>query len=137
MASSDLSTPADDRGDVVLGWLVKITLVLAVLGIVAFDGISIATARLSVEDQGNEAARTASETWERTHDANASYASASAAATEANPLNEIDPKSFRLDPDGTAHLTITREAATIVAHHIGPLRTFCTVDVDAQGRSTA
>jgi hypothetical protein len=137
MARSDLRGPGSDRGDIVLGWLVKITVVLAVLGVIAFDGISIGTTKMSVEDQGDTAARAASETWLRTHDARESLASATQTATEANPLNVVVPESFRVDADGTAHFTMEREASTIVAQHIGPLHSICLVDASAIGRSTA
>ncbi len=137
MASSDLRTVATDRGDIVMGWLVKVTVVLALIGVVAFDAISIGTTRLSVEDQGNVAARTASENWQRTHDANDALAAASQAATEQNPLNVVVPSTFRVDLDGTAHFTMEREASTLVAHYVGPLRRLCLVDAAAEGRSTA
>ncbi|WP_460459378.1 hypothetical protein [Angustibacter peucedani] len=137
MASCDLRTPTSDRGDIVLGWLVKIVVILAVFGVVAFDAISIGTTKMSVEDQGDTAARAASETWQRTHDARASLADAQKAAAEANPLNVVVPESFAVDADGTAHFTIEREASTLVAQHIGPLRKVCLVDAAAIGRSTA
>ena len=43
----------------------------------------------------------------------------------------------RVDPDGTAHLTVRRVASTIVAHYIPPVRTWCDLRVQGVGRSTA
>ncbi len=136
MTGSDSLAPGD-RGDIVLGWLVKITLVLAVVGAAAFDAISIGTTRMTVEDQGDTAARAASETWLRTRDAKASLDAATQSATEANPLNVVVPSSFRVDADGTARFTIERVASTLVVRYIGPLRKVATVDAPAIGRSTA
>lgn len=137
MASRHHDAAADDRGDVVLAWLVKLTVVLALLGVVAFDAVSIGTTRLSVQDQGDAAARAASETWLRTRDANQSFKAATAAATEANPLNVVVASTFRVEPDGTARFTIERRASTLVVRYIGPLRKVAVVDAPAAGRSTA
>ncbi len=137
MASSDLRTSSGDVGGIVLGWLTRLTVVLAVVGLVAFDGISIVSSRLSLEDVGDTAARSASETWERTHDIQAALASAQQTATEANADTTVVPDSLSVDPDGTAHLTVRRVASTIVAHYIPPVRTWCDLRVQGVGRSTA
>lgn len=137
MARSDRPDPGDDRGDIVLGWLTRVTLVLAVLGVIAFDAISIGTTRMTVQDQGDAAARAASETWLRTHDANASLAAATQSALEGNPLNVVIATSFRVEPDGTARFRIRRQASTLLVQRIGPLRKIATVSAPATGRSTA
>lgn len=137
MVSSDLRTPSGDVGGIVLGWLTRLTVVLAVVGVIAFDGISIVTSRLSLEDAGNQAARSASETWQSTHDIRAALASAQRAATEANADTTVVTDSLSVDADGTAHLTVTREASTLVARHIGPMRHWCDLRVQGVGKSTA
>lgn len=101
-----------------LGWLTKVVVILAVAGIFAFDGISIATARLSVEDQAAAAALTASETYRQAGDVQAAYDAAVADATEANPLNSVVPTSFRAEPDGTVTLDVQRTASTLVLRHV-------------------
>jgi Flp pilus assembly protein TadG len=137
MASSDLRRTSGDAGGIVLGWLVRLTVVLAVMAVVAFDGISIVTSRLSLEDAGNQAARSASETWQSTHDIRAALASAQQAATEANADTSVVTDSLSVDADGTAHLVVTREASTLVAQHIPPMRSWCELRVRGTGRSTA
>ena len=137
MVSSDLRTPSGDAGGIVLGWLTRLTVVLAVVGVIAFDGISIITSRLSLEDAGNQAARSASETWQSTHDIRAALASAQRAATEANPDTTVVTDSLSVDADGTAHLVVTREASTLVAQHIAPLRHWCDLRLPGVGKSTA
>ena len=137
MVSSDLRTPSGDVGGIVLGWLTRLTVVLAVVGLIAFDGISIISSRLSLEDVGDQAARSASETFERTHDIRAALASAQQTATEANADTTVVTNSLSVDPDGTAHLTVVREASTLVAHYIPPMRSWCDLRVQGEGRSTA
>lgn len=136
MVSTDLRTPSGDAGGIVLGWLTRLTVVLAVLGVIAFDGISVVSARMSLEDAGTTAAQSASETWQRTHDIRAALASAQRSATEANADTTVVDNSLSVDADGTAHLTVTRVASTIVARHIGPLRRWCTLQVRADGKGT-
>ena len=129
-------TPSGDAGDIVLGWLTRVVVALALLGLVAFDGISIVSSRISLEDVGDQAARSASDTWERTHDIQAALKSAQDTATEANAETTVVPTSLSVDPDGTAHLTVTKVALTVVAHHIPALRGLYHLHVEGAGRST-
>lgn len=125
-----------DRGDIVLGWITKIVVLFGVAGLVLFDAISIGSTYVTMSDQGAYAAREASETWQREKgDVNQAFAAAQQAAESQNALNEIDPDSFVVDPDGTAHVTITREASTVLVHRIGAIRDWATLTRTASGRS--
>jgi hypothetical protein len=137
MAKTYRDEPVRDEGGIVLGWLTKLAVSLAIVGVVLFDVISVATAKMSVEDQGAAAAFTASDTFARTHDAKQSLDSAQKAVAESNPTNVLDVNTFRIDPDGTVHLRVSREAPTLVAHYVGKLRELCNVSADSAGRSTA
>lgn len=120
-----------DTGDIVIGWLTKLVIVLSALGLVAFDGISIATARLSVEDQAVAAAREASRSFQQSRNVQAAYDTAVATALEADPLNEVPPAAFQAEQDGTVTLSVHRTATTIVLHHIGWIEHWA--DVTGQG----
>lgn len=124
-----------DRGDVLMGWLVKIALVLGILGIALFDAISIGTTSVTIADQGSYAARQASEVWAQSKDLQKTYDAAVAAAREDNPHNAVATKDFRVDADGTVHLTVARTASTIVVRRIGPIRDWARVRHTAEGRS--
>lgn len=137
MAGRRCSAPGRDRGGIVLGWLVKLTSVLAVLAIVVFDAMSISTARLSIQDQGGTAARAASEAWARSQDARTALDAAISAATTADPANTVDPASFLIEPNGTVRLTLTREVPTLVVGRIGPLQSWTVVRANSWGRSDA
>jgi hypothetical protein len=136
-AGSSHDTPVDDRGDIVMGWLTKLTVIMAMVGVVLFDAISVGTTTASVADQGTSAALEASATWDQTKDVQASYAAAVASATESNPLNELDPQTFTIDPDGTVHLTVTRDAKTLILYHWGRTAKWAHVSQTAKGRSVA
>jgi hypothetical protein len=126
----------DERGGIVLGWLTKIAIAAALIGLVIFDGLSVGITKISLTDQGETAAREASEIWKSTHDIQQAYDTALGAAHEANTLNDIDPKSFTVDQDGTVHLRISREATTLVLQRIGALEDWASVSQEAEGQFT-
>jgi hypothetical protein len=127
----------DDRGDALMGWLLKIAVVLGVVGIALFDAISIGSTSVTIADQGSYAARAASEVWQQNKDLQETYAAAVVAAQEENAENSVATKDFRVDEDGTVHLTVTRTAPTIVVRRIGPLQKWARVSHTAEGRSVA
>jgi hypothetical protein len=136
-AGSSRATPVSDRGDIVLGWLTRLTVIMALVGVALFDAISVGTTSASVADQGTSAALQASATWDETKDVQAAYNAAVAFATEANPQNELDPQSFSIDADGTVHLTVSRDAKTLVLYRWGRTAKWAHVSQTAKGRSVA
>ncbi|MGH8894926.1 MAG: hypothetical protein ACRDWY_16740 [Actinomycetes bacterium] len=133
----DLRSATPDRGDIVLSWLTKITVVLGIAGIGLFDAISIGTTSVNLSDQGAYAAREASEVWQSTNSVQKAYDAAVAAATEQNSLNVVDTKSFRIDEDNTVHVTVRREATTILLYRWGRTAEWAKVEQQAHGRSVA
>ncbi|WP_426564221.1 hypothetical protein ACPPVT_22320 [Angustibacter sp. McL0619] len=125
-----------DQGGIVVGWLSKLAIGLAIIGVLLFDVISVVTAKMSVEDQGATAALNASDIWARTHDDKKALETAQQTVSAANPTNVLDVSTFHIDPDGTVHLRISRQAPTLVAHYVGRLREISDVSADAFGRST-
>jgi len=109
-----------DRGDVILGWLTKIVVFSAVIGVIGFDAISISTSRLGAEDDANAAASAASDTWQETHKLQLAYDAAAEVAQQHGET--VPPRSLTIGADGTVHLTVVRTATTLLVHRIGPLR---------------
>jgi hypothetical protein len=126
-----------ERGDIVLGWLTRIVVVLGLAGLGLFDAISIGSTAVNLSDQGSYAAREASEVWQSTHSLQQAYDAAAAAATEANPANVVDTKTFRIDEDNTVHLRISREATTLILYRWGRTAQWAQLERDAAGRSIA
>ncbi len=116
-----------DRGDIVLGWLVRVVALLAVVGVMAFDVLSVGSSRLSVDDQATTAARAAADSWAASHDLQGAFDAAWRSATEADATNDVDAASFSVDAAGVAHVTLRREAPTFVMHLIPPLRRLAVV----------
>ena len=134
---SRLHRAGPERGDIVLGWLTKIVVVLGIAGLGLFDAISIGTTAVNLTDQGNYAAREASERWQETQDVQAAYDAAVAAATEQNTQNVVNPKTFRIDADNTVHLTVGRTATTIVLYHWGRTAEWAELERTGTGRSVS
>lgn len=114
--------PARDRGDIILGWLVRLVAVLGLAGLVAFDAISVASASLSLEDQAVAAARDASDALARLPTAQAAYDAGLASAVASDPANELHPQEMLVAPGQVVTLTLHRTAPTLVLHRIGPVR---------------
>ena len=126
-----------DRGDIVLSWLTKLVVIFGLAGILFFDAISVGVTATSLTDQGNFAAREASETWQSSKSVQKAYEQAVATAVEANPQNRIDTKTFRIDADNTVHLTISREATTLVLYRWSRTAGWAELDREGKGKSVA
>lgn len=109
-----------DRGDIVLGWLTRLVLVLSVLGVIGFDLVSLASARFQAEDHAQSAARAASSAYQGLGDLQAAY---DAAYAEVAPHGDtIEAPSFTVAPDGTVTLTLHRLAPTLLVEKLAALR---------------
>lgn len=117
----------NDRGDIVLSWLVRVIVLLAVVGVMAFDVLSVGSSRLSIDDQATTAARAAADSWAASHDRQGAFDAAWHSATESDATNDVDVKSFSIDAGGVAHVTLRREAPTFVVRLIPPLRRLAVV----------
>jgi hypothetical protein len=126
---------SEDRGGIVLGWLTRIVVFFSIAGIALFDAISIGTTAMTVADQGSTAAQAASESWQTNKDVQSVYNAAVAAAAEQNPADVIATKDFKIDDDGTVHLTVSRTATTLVVYRIGAIKSWAHVERRAQARS--
>ena len=125
----------DDRGDIVLGWLTKLVVSLAVLGVIGFDLISLGSTRFQAEDHAQTAVRAASEVQRSNGNLQAAYDAAVASVAEHG--DTIDPQTFTVAPDGTVTLTLRRTAPTMIVEKIAPLRDWAVVDSTVSGRTAS
>lgn len=119
-----------DSGSIVLGWLTKLAAGLALLGLLAFDGISLVKAHFTAADHANTDAAAAADVYKQTHDLQKAY---NAAVTLAALDGEtIETKTFTVRPtDEHVLLTLHRVAETIWVKKIGPLKKY--TDQTGQG----
>lgn len=109
-----------DRGDVILGWLTKLVLFLAVVGLLGFDAVSLGTSRLQAEDHAHTAARAAVESYRTGKNLQAAYDAA--LAEVAADGDTLDAPAFTAAPDGSITLRLRRTAPTLLVKRVGPLR---------------
>jgi hypothetical protein len=97
----------------ITGWFVRLALILAVLAVGAFDGISVLVASIGVSNDAETAALAAAVAYQGNHTADAAIAAAEGALNKSETLV---PGSFRAAPDGTVSLQVRRKAGSIVLH---------------------
>jgi hypothetical protein len=127
-----MDTLSRDRGSIVIGWLTKLIVVLAVVGVMLFDALSVSAARVGAEDDANQAAEAAGFEWCTTHDVQQAYQ----AALDALPSDSesIPAKSFVIDTSGTVRLVVHRLTRTMIVQHIGPLKRFMVVTAHGESQ---
>ncbi|MBV9293059.1 MAG: hypothetical protein JO222_11470 [Frankiales bacterium] len=126
-----MDTRGRDRGSIVLGWLTRLVIALAVAGVTLFDTASVIAAHVSASDDAANAAIAAGDDWRTSHNLQSAYNAAVASIT--NPSETVLTRGFAIDPDGTVHLLVRRTTRTILIQHIGPLESrFGTVTVSGE-----
>jgi hypothetical protein len=103
-----------DRGDIVLGWLTRVVVLIGLLGLMVFEGISLVSAHVSGTDMANEVALHASEAYLNKHSPKAAKM---AAETEASKHHaEVVKNSLTIGKDGTVTLRVRRSATTLLLY---------------------
>jgi hypothetical protein len=103
-----------EEDPVVIGWLTRVTIVLAVLGVLVFDGSALLVGRVSVADHADTAAQAAADSWRAQH----SEPAALAAAEQSAGNDEVVPDSLRIASDGATTLRLHRTVSTMVVRHL-------------------
>lgn len=120
-----------DEGAIVLGWLTKLVVVLAVVGFLAYDVVSIVTATFSTSDRANTLASEAADDVRSYKDINKAY-SVIAAEAEADG-DTIRPQDFSVESNGEVTLVLRHETTSLWMHRIAPLRHFLQVTATGVG----
>ncbi|MDX6198034.1 MAG: hypothetical protein QOJ79_1185 [Actinomycetota bacterium] len=121
----------EDRGDIVLGWLTKLAIVLGVLGLLGFDAISLAQAHFQAADRASTAAQAAAEEYRSSHDVQRAF---NAAYATVSGDDSIESTTFRVGADGLVRLRLHHVATTLVLRHIGPLKHWAVAVETGEGR---
>ena len=120
-----------DNGSIVLGWLTKLVLAMALLGLIGFDGVALVKTNFTAADHASTAAAAGADTYRQTKNVQQAYD----AAVAAVPGDTIDPKKFLVNPaTGSVHLTVTEEAVTLWVYRISPLKKYTIVRASADGQ---
>jgi hypothetical protein len=107
------SVPArgDDTGSIVFGWLGRITLTLAIIGLIGFEVLSIAVTQVGIADAGATAGDKALTVYADTHDPNAAYLAADQYVTSQGA--ELVRKTFEITPQSVT-FEVKKTAPTLL-----------------------
>ena len=121
----------NDESGIILNWLVKVVLFLAVLGVVGFDAGSIVVNKVTLSTSAKDVAVAVSLTVNDSPTANFTdtqiYDMAVAVVTSEDDGvagAKVVRKGTELDDEGIVHIRLRRKANTIVAKYIGPLKKY-------------
>ncbi len=110
----------------VLGWLVRVSAVLVLMGVLAFDVFSLAYTNVTtVDDAGIVAGQGALVLIESPRDVKTARAVSLDQAEELGV--QMRGKDWWIDEEGEVHVTVTREARSLVLHYLPQLRRYLTV----------
>jgi hypothetical protein len=133
-----VTTLVDERG-IIINWLVKIVLLLAVLGVIAFDVGSILIGAVTVDSAADEVAVAVSVAVGNGPPRNFTDQEIflMARGVIADPANDITAarvlhKGTGIDEEGVVHIRLRRTADTLVTKRISQLRHFTVVTGDGQ-----
>jgi hypothetical protein len=106
------------RVQVLTGWLV----VLAILGVSAFDTFSVMSSRVSTENDAQSAAYAASSAWHNSRSVEAAYQAA--VQTVAGNGETVLTQGFTIDLEGNVHLVLRSHVHGVLLDRIGPLKKY-------------
>jgi len=121
-----------DSGSIVVGWLTRLVVLFAVLGLLAFDGFKVVVANFGASDDAGVAAGAAADTYASTKDIRAAYSAAVQAVAGKDDV--VETKTFTVDSTGGVTLTIDRTPTTLWLHRVGPLKKWTVVRQSGTGR---
>jgi hypothetical protein len=118
-----MGTPRDgipalkgDGGSIVVGWLTRIVIVAAIVGVVGYDAVAIAEAKVHASDEADQIAQDAHDTWAATANVNKAYVTAQDEA--ATNGDTIVPGGFTIVPKtGLVTVTVQHTATTLIVKH--------------------
>jgi hypothetical protein len=119
-----------DSGSIVLGWLTKLVVVIAIVGVAMFDALAIGAAHLGATDDASTAATAAAADYRTSHNVQSAYNAA--VDTLPSSSESLPPKQFVIAPDGTVNLVLVRTTTTLLVHRIGPLKKYDVVSVHGE-----
>jgi hypothetical protein len=123
MAGLSVSVRPGDGGFLVLGWLARVMISIALVGIMLFDSLVLIRGHVHVENTTQAAADAATSSYETNHD----YAAARAAAVQAAEMGqETLPANGFTIVHGDVVVTLDGHVDTLIVGHLPGLRSFAT-----------
>ncbi|HTR69933.1 MAG TPA: hypothetical protein VMH41_06850 [Mycobacteriales bacterium] len=115
-----MRTTGSDRGAMQLVTITRLLVILAIVGVLGYDGFAVMSAHVSGENDAQNAAYAASQSWHSNPNLEIAYQAAEQSL--AGKHVTIPTQGFTVDPDGTIHLEVIKTVHTLVFGRIGPLK---------------
>jgi hypothetical protein len=123
-----------DGGGMVVGWMTKIALAIALIGVIGFDSIALAQGHLQADDAAGQAADQAATVWSATHNYQQALIAARGIAAQDDML--IAQRDFVVHPDGSVTVTIHTRIHTTVLQYVPGIKKLSVVTVSETRRNT-
>ena len=104
-----------------IGWLVRVVLVIGIVGLVLMDGIAVGSARMNVDQDAHDAANAVRDANVRGTSYQQLVGVAEASLLKSSPDDVLVKDSLVIAADGTVTLKVERTATTLVLGKIKPL----------------
>lgn len=118
-----------DNGSIVIGWLSRLVVLFAFLGVLAYDGVNVAVANFGAADDASVAARAAADSYVLKRDVQAAY-DAAVKSLDDKPGDVVETDTFKVGADGSVELVVVRSPSTLWMKRIGPLKGMAEVRQD-------
>lgn len=116
-----------DAGLLVVGTGIKLLAVLAVVGVVGYDGISMVAAHMTAKDDADNAALAGNTVLDHHGTPQAAYQAVLDYAAQHGDV--VIPAGFALGPNNAVTVELRREARTFAAAHLPRIKDYTVVVV--------
>jgi hypothetical protein len=120
-----------DEGAIVVNWLTKLVLTLALLGFLAYDGISILATSISASDRANTLASQAADDVKNLKSVQAAYVVIEKQAQSSG--DTIRPEDFQVASDGNVTLVLRHTAHSLWMTKFSALKKWTLVKETGEG----
>src|SRR4051794_24086284 len=126
-------TEPGDEGGMVLGWITKIAVTVALVGIVGFDAIALAQGHVRADDAAGHAAEEAATTYGANQDVQKAVLAARTAAAEDDMT--VTAKDVKIFADGTVVVTVRAHIDTTLLRYVPGVTKLSDVTVTASRKA--
>ena len=115
-----------------LGWLGRLVVLFALLGVLAYDGVKVMTTHFGAADDAATASREAVDAYQATKDVQQAY---DAAVRSLDGKGDtVETATFTVNPDGSIDLVVVKSVSTLWMKRVGFLKDY--TEVRQSGHST-
>lgn len=120
-----------ETGGIITGWLGQLVVLMAVLGVLGHEAITVAVTAINLEDDARDVAQSAA----RAYGAQPKLQTAQDAAAQQAERLGVELVGVEVNKeDGTVVATVTRTADTLFIHELGPLEDLATRTTSGRAR---